>query len=207
MHILLAGATGKTGKKILKQLLDKNYKVTAIVRNQNKMDIQNPHLTVKIADVLNAESLGFIAEDKSYTHVIIALGASSLKKDLIRSTGTENMLKKIKEAQTNPKISIISSAGAGNSIKQIPFAFKIIIKLLLKNVILDHEAQENYVINSGLTYTIARPTGLTDHPQTNNYKVLITEKLSSGKISRSDVAHFIVTDLTDAQSKIVALCN
>lgn len=36
-HILLFGATGRTGIQVLKYALDKGYRVTALVRNPEKI--------------------------------------------------------------------------------------------------------------------------------------------------------------------------
>lgn len=50
-------------------------------------------------------------------------------------------------------------------------------------------------MESGLDWTIARPTGLTNDPKTGIYK---TGSSGRGRISRADVADFILKVLADS---------
>lgn len=66
----LIGASGFVGSAILNELLARGYKVEALVRNPEKITVENPNLTVKKVDVADEKSL---AEDlKGYDTVISA---------------------------------------------------------------------------------------------------------------------------------------
>ena len=70
--------------------------------------------------------------------------------------------------------------------------------LLLKNPLLGHRAAIAHITAHNLTYTIARPMGLTNKEFTGTYresKKAVPEKSST--ISRADVAHFILKALQD----------
>ena len=71
--------------------------------------------------------------------------------------------------------------------------------MLLKKAFRDHQLQEQYVLNSGLDYTLVRPSALTDGATTREYKVGFdgNYKKLSLKISRSDVADFMLRQLTE----------
>jgi putative NADH-flavin reductase len=56
MNIVLYGATGKSGSRILKELLSRGHHVTAIVRNPAKLQPQ-PNLTIKQGDVSSADAI------------------------------------------------------------------------------------------------------------------------------------------------------
>ena len=60
MKIVLLGATGDTGKPLLRQCLDRGHQVTAIVRNVNKIQEKHENLTKVEADVFNPEDLSKI---------------------------------------------------------------------------------------------------------------------------------------------------
>ena len=60
MKIVLLGATGDTGKPLLRQCLDRGHQVTAIVRNVNKIQQKHENLTKVEADVFNPEDLSKI---------------------------------------------------------------------------------------------------------------------------------------------------
>lgn len=70
---------------------------------------------------------------------------------------------------------------------------------LLRNVLADHERQENEVKNSQLDWTIVRPGSFVDGERTGNYRHGFpgTDKTSQLKITRADVADFILKQLTD----------
>lgn len=57
MKIALIGASGFVGSAILKEALDRNHQVVAIVRNPENITIQNENLTVKPGDVLNEDTV------------------------------------------------------------------------------------------------------------------------------------------------------
>ncbi len=66
----LIGASGFVGSAILNELLSRGYKVEALVRNPDKINVENPDLTVKKVDVADEKAL---AEDlKGYDAVISA---------------------------------------------------------------------------------------------------------------------------------------
>jgi len=61
----------------------------------------------------------------------------------------------------------------------------------------DHTKQEQYVSDSGLTWTVVRPGAFTDGPLTQDYFYGFspTEKDISLDISRQDVADFMIQQL------------
>ena len=70
----------------------------------------------------------------------------------------------------------------------------------LKQVFLDHELQEKYVIESGLDWTIARPGAFTDGGRTGSYlHGFGPNEKTKLKISRKDVADFIVKEISANQ--------
>lgn len=53
MKVAIIGASGFIGSAILNEALSRGHEVTAIVRNPEKITVQNAHLTVKKGDVTN----------------------------------------------------------------------------------------------------------------------------------------------------------
>jgi putative NADH-flavin reductase len=70
---------------------------------------------------------------------------------------------------------------------------------LLRQVFADHVIQENYVKQSSLNWTIVRPSAFTDGNRTGNYQHGFSgnDKMTKPKISRADVADFMLKQLTD----------
>ncbi|MFB6453692.1 NAD(P)-dependent oxidoreductase [Chitinophaga sp. Hz27] len=57
MKVAIIGASGFIGQEILKEALQRGLEVTAVVRNPEKITVQNDKLTVKKADATNAADL------------------------------------------------------------------------------------------------------------------------------------------------------
>ena len=63
-NVVLIGASGFVGTAILSELLNRGNKVTAIVRNPDKISISNSNLSVVKADVSDVESIAKVSEGK-----------------------------------------------------------------------------------------------------------------------------------------------
>ena len=71
--------------------------------------------------------------------------------------------------------------------------------MLLRPAYNDHELQESYVRESSLEWTIVRPAAFTDGERTGQYRHGFpgTDKTTTLKISRADVADFMLKQLSD----------
>jgi putative NADH-flavin reductase len=197
-RIVIFGATGGTGKELVKQALQKHYKVTAFVRNSKKTIVSDQNVERIQGDIFNYTDV-HNAIDKQDT-VLCALGASPSDKSKLRTNGTANIIKAM-TAKGARRLLCISALGVGDSNNILPWYYKkIIIPFLLKNVYEDHEAQEIEISKSSLDWTIIRPSALTNAQKTENYEhgFLAPGKLKF-KISRSDVAHFILNQIESDQ--------
>lgn len=81
--------------------------------------------------------------------------------------------------------------------------------MLLKSSREDHEAQEVVVKESGLDWTIVRPSGLTDEPRTGVYEFGENILAKTSKIARADVADLILKELgqNELVQKAVTITN
>ena len=80
MHIALYGATGKSGSRILTELLSRGHQVTAIVRDPAKLAAQ-PGLTVVEGDVSSASAIA--AKIKGVDAVVSAYGPPPAGRQLV----------------------------------------------------------------------------------------------------------------------------
>lgn len=56
-NIAIIGASGFVGSALLKEALNRGHRVTAIVRNPEKITLNHPNLTIKKGDVMIADSV------------------------------------------------------------------------------------------------------------------------------------------------------
>jgi len=61
MRVVLYGATGMIGSRILKELLSRGHTVTAVMRDPSKLAPQNG-LTIEKGDMLDADNIAKIAK-------------------------------------------------------------------------------------------------------------------------------------------------
>lgn len=61
MKVVLYGATGTIGSRILKELLSRGHTVTAVVRDPSKLKAQN-NLTIEKGDMLDADGIAKVAK-------------------------------------------------------------------------------------------------------------------------------------------------
>lgn len=92
-----------------------------------------------------------------------------------------------------------SSLGIGESKGQLGFLYNyVLIPVLLRNIFADKEVQEELIKGSKLDWVIVRPAVLTNGPRTGVYRSGFdaTDKSIQRKISRTDVADFMLRQLT-----------
>jgi len=193
MKLSVFGATGNTGLEIVKQALSQGHIVTAFVRNVARLSIEHDHLTYIIGDVFDPTSVAQAIQGQDA--VICALGAgSSLKKTTVRTAGTTNIIKGMKEHKVN-RLMVITAMGVGESWNSLSPFNKFFFATLLKSSRADHESQEAAVKESGVDWTIVRPSGLTDDPRSGVYEVGENILAKTSKIARADVADLIIKEL------------
>lgn len=205
MNIIVFGASGKTGKLVVEQALNLQHKVTAFVRNLTKLQIEHPNLHIIQGDALDEEAVQKAVSGQEV--VISCLGSSSgLGKTTALHEMTQNIVKAMK---VNHVLRIIYMASAGID-KEISGLIGKLTMKMLGNVLEDHHNAVEVIKANDLTWTVARPMGLSDNPPTGSYREE-HEGIPKGSrsISRADVADFITRALTDEKylNQSVALGN
>jgi nucleoside-diphosphate-sugar epimerase len=191
MTIFLAGASRGLGREIAQILSSQQKSVIALVRSPNP-ELESLGVKLILGDALDAEAVTSAMTAQPLETVISTIGG--LPKDGVRADylGNKNL---IDGAAGVKKFILITSLGTGNSAGAIPpNAYEA-----LKPVLLEKEQAENYLINSGLNYTIIRPGGLKSEPATGT-AVLTTDPSVAGSIHRADVAALVCRCIDSAAS-------
>ncbi len=207
MKIAIFGATGRTGLELVKQGLEKGYAVTAFVRDPARLAVEDKKLSIVIGDVLDPASVDQAV--KGQDAVIIALGGGAdLKKTAVRAIGTINIISGMVKHKVN-RLLAVTVMGAGESWDTLSRMNKIFFATVLKSARDDHEAQESAIKESGLDWTIVRPSGLQDGPRTGVYDYGEMIRAKNSTINRADVADLIIKDLEQKEliGKAVTITN
>ncbi len=194
MKLVIFGSTGSIGHQLVVQALEQEHTVIAFSRNPAKIEIEHANLTPVQGDALDSASVERAVDGQDA--VLCSLGAA---KGTIRSEGTRNIVRAMEKAGVSRFI-CLSTLGVGDSRANLNFFWKhIMFGLLLRRAYADHVSQEDYVKESRLDWTIVRPGAFTDGNRTGVYRhgFPSTDKTIKGKISRADVADFMLKQLTD----------
>jgi putative NADH-flavin reductase len=197
MKLLIFGSTGGTGRELLKQTLEQGHDVVAYVRNPVKLDdFKHEKLQIVHGNVLDQAGVESVVEGQEAVLSTIGAGA---KRTTLREEGTRTIVEAMQKDGIRRFI-CQSSFGVGDSRSELPFFTRyIIVAIFLRHAFADHERQEPVVKQSSLDWIIARPSYLTDGPRTGTYQHGLTtmDKRIKGKISRADVADFMLKQVTD----------
>ncbi|CDZ54975.1 NAD(P)-dependent oxidoreductase [Neorhizobium galegae] len=196
--ILILGATGPTGRHIVSQALARGYDVTVLVRSPEKAaDFKGAKLVV--GDVRDEKALRQAVKGRDV--VVSALGtpASPFREVTLLSTATRALVDSMKAEQVS-RLIVITGMGAGDSAGHGGFLFdNVIFPLLLRHVYADKNRQEAVVKDSGLDWTIVRPSILNNKPGQNAIHTLTDlSGFHGGTISREDVAKFVLDQVQDS---------
>ena len=208
MNLLIIGATGGTGRELVKQALGQGHSVIAFVRNPSKIDIQHPNLMIAQGDVLDYSSVENAMRGKDA--VLSALGHKKwFIKTSILSEGTKNIIAAMEKLGVKRFI-CETSLGVGDSRGRLGLYYTLfVIPVIVFFYFRDKKLQERFIKESSLDWTIVRPGQLTNGPRRGIYRhgPDIGSWILTVRISRADVAHFMLKQLADSAllRKVVAV--
>lgn len=180
MKVLVIGANGKIGSRLVKKLKQSPHHVVAMLRKEEQVaeykkkgvesvlgdlerDFDHAYQGVN-AVIFTAGSGGHTGQDK--THLVDRLGA----KRAIDTAVKHNIQRFI----------MVSAFGADDSPTKWPDSMRHY-----------YEAKadaDKYLMQTQLNYTILKPGKLTDDPGTNNISIAVDLEQEPGSIPRADVA-------------------
>ena len=192
--ILIVGATGSTGKRVIEILSNsQSFEPVAMIRKEEQKTIFDDMEVKWIhADLEGDVKPALEGIDK----VIFAAGSGSKtgpdKTTAVDEEGAKKLIDAAKDSGVK-KFIMLSAMNADEPSRNPE----------LEHYLKAKAKADMYLRESGLNYTIVRPGGLTDDMGLG--KVSIAEKLDApGEISRDDVAFLLIMSLADPlmQNKI-----
>lgn len=183
--ILVAGATGTTGKKVINLLKDsENYTPVAMVRKESQ---QKEFEAQGVATVWGDLTQDISNTTKGMHKVIFAAGSGGKDVHNVDKEGAKKLIDASKKERVK-KFVMLSSMGADNPQGE------------LKEYLQAKQNADQYLDISGLTFSIVRPGALTNNEGLG--KIKLEHKLNEqGEIPRWDVARTLVKSLDDSVAK------
>jgi len=197
MKLLIIGASRGIGRQLLEQALQAGHPVTAMARHPENFPRQQAGLQMVAGDILDPSQVQQAVAGQEAVCLTIGVGVT-WKPVTVFSQGTKNVLAAMAEHGVR-RLVCVTGIGAGDSAGHGGFLYDWLFKpLLLKTIYEDKDRQEALIRASDTDWTIVRPGFLTNGPLTGNYRVLTDLwGIKADRISRADVAHFMLAELTE----------
>ncbi|ORA37829.1 NAD(P)-dependent oxidoreductase [Mycobacterium aquaticum] len=195
MRIAIFGANGATGRILTRQALDAGHGVIAVTRHPEQFPITAPNLTVAGADVHDLTAVTAAVEGTDA--VLSTLGVTFTMAPVdTYSVGVANIVSAMRTTGVD-RLAVVSSTALADypGRTDTPFALRVVQPVISsvfgKTLYADMRRMEEIVADSGLTWTIVRPSGLFDLPYVTEY--LAGQRDPVGAFtSRTDLADYLL---------------
>jgi putative NADH-flavin reductase len=199
MRTVIFGATGPTGRQLTEQALAAGHEVTVVARRPDAIPAK-PGLTMITADVTDAGAVERAVAGGDA--VLSSLGSPPSSKPItVYSRGNANIVAAMHRHGVKRLITVSSSVMDPRWRPTGEFFFNNVLDPLVNRRLgrtahEDMRRMEALVRDSGLDWTIARPSGLFDHPGITRYQT--RENVADGLFTaRADLAASMVAQLSD----------
>jgi len=197
VRIAIFGGTGTVGSELLTQALRAGHDVRALVRTPSKLAVETSRLAVIEGNVKNPLAVkGALTDCEA---VLSTLGATAKDDPDTRRTGTANIITAMSEAGIRRLVVMggfhLHFAGDPGNVGQ-----KLIVPILRlsRNLVEDTTAMGSLVQASDLDWTMVRSPRVVRGQRNGSYRTGILKLGPWSKVTRADVASFMLRCLADS---------
>lgn len=195
MRILVIGASGRTGRLLLEEAVERGHTVTAFVRRAGDSQGQSrAGLRFVVGNPLSETDLTPVLTDQDV--VISCLGQTSRRVPFLLRDAAVAMEAAMARAKPELRYLVVSQA------LLFPTRNPLIrlLRIIFRRVTLDSRALESVVYAGRAPWTIVRPTRLTDDPNPQGYVIEVDARPKGpNSIRRSELARCLLDEAVSAQ--------
>lgn len=200
MKIIVFGASQGLGKQVVQRALAAGHRVTAFARHPERLGISHERLRLVAGDATSAAAVAKAV--KGQRAVVCTLGiptreALGFGRSPVLTAGIANIIEGM-ERHGVRRLVLETAIGTGDSKRSLGWPARIASRGVLGYLFREKDRQERMVRESGLDWTIVRPSALTGGPLTD--RLLEDPPQTYGlftHVSRADVAEDIVRILAE----------
>lgn len=208
---MVLGATGRTGREVLSQALDRGHRVVGLARRPDAISVAHPRLEVVQGDVLDPGTLP--AALRGVDAVVSALGVGRSRQPVrVYSEGIRNVLSPMQSAGVE-RIVVVSAEPAGPWAGQ-PRLRRMLVFPLLQRLFGtsydDMRRMETVLRDSSANWTVLRPPRLVAKPPKRSYRLNASGPLRrASSLTYADLAAALLDALDQPAltRKAVAVAN
>lgn len=188
MKLAIFGASGATGRHLLRLALEAGHTVTVLLRSADSLPFEHPRLTHVLGHFDHAVALQSVTSDADA--VISVLGARKGGSQTICSDAMRAIVPAMQATGTRRLIAL-SAYGAAETSRASWFIR--LVRAMLGEKMRDKDRMEALVRASGADWTLVRPPALTNGQASGRYCSGIDLKPGiTGHLARADLAAFIL---------------
>jgi len=192
-RLALFGATGRTGRQILLQAKEKSLSVSVLARVPDMLESLRESVSVTAGTVMDLQAVRRVISGS--TAVLSVIGRDKGSPADLMTAAAANMITAMRGEHVD-RLVVLSNTAIEDPTDRLPMIHRIfrgILPRVNKPLTLDSVAAAKIIEDSGLDWTIVRAPLLTDGPRTSHYRVGPLEAGMPVRISRADVAEFMLS--------------
>ncbi|MGH8895221.1 MAG: NAD(P)-dependent oxidoreductase [Actinomycetes bacterium] len=200
MRITIFGANGPTGRLLTQQVLDAGHTAVAVTRRPFDFPISHPRLEVAGADAEDESAVYKVVEGADA--VLSSLGTKYTRAPItLYSRSSVAIVDAMRRHGVRRLVVVSSSATVDLPQPRGGFLLNRVIAPVVtatigKTTYADMRRMEKIVLESGLDWTVLRPSGLFDHPAVTDYE-LCEDHAPAPFTARADLAASMLRTITD----------
>lgn len=199
MKITIIGSGAGIGLEAVNQALQKGHQVIALSTDTSHIPAHK-HLKKIDGSATCINDLRYSIKDSEA--VLITVGTRKKKGVTLFSEIAKAIIKLQEETAFDIPVLVVSGFGTGESRNYLSFFMKSVINLFLKDQYKDKTLMESLLEKSNVNWEIVQPGMLEGKGAlTSEYDVYpeLFKGMKVGKISRADVAHYMLSEVTAPQ--------
>lgn len=196
MNLCVFGASGRTGRALVRQAVDRGHTVTAFCRSESSHVSFPFGVRLVWGDLL---SRGDVDKAVAGADAVICLyGQRPANMHVFCADVTETIIRSMKALGIKRLLCVTGSMIGESPASRSPFLrlMKRRFRRRQPKIAADCERQEELVERSGLTWTIVKPPRLTEGRRRGTYRAGADLRVNAfSRISREDLGAFILDQL------------
>ena len=195
--IAVIGGTGKSGKYLVKQLLNQGFHLKILVRNPGNFQIKNSLVQVVKGDAADYESVNSLIKDCDAVISCLGMGIPASTTSIF-SQSTKNVIRAMNEFNINRYI-LITGLNVDTAFDKKSAPSKLATEWMKQNYpesTADKQTEYNILLNSNINWTLVRLPLIDQTDECNEINISL-EDCPGSKISATSLANFLIQQLSE----------
>lgn len=195
IKIAVIGSTGKSGKYLVKHLLNQGFHLKLLIRNPESFQNQNPLIEVVKGDVKNSKIVRTLIDGCQAVISTLGLGQTPSETSIF-SQATKNVIRSMNESKVQRYI-VITGLNVDTPFDKKSPKTKFATDWMYTNYpksTADKQLEYNILVDSNINWTLVR-LPMIEQTDTRSKINVSLEDCQGDKISATDLAHFLIEQL------------